>query len=69
MPNQDKNELINQIYDTIMNNAEISEFHTKFPVDDVEYQFVKNTDDTIHFRYKDIDYVLVLQEEWAGVGS
>lgn len=43
-------ELANQIYDTLMGNVGMSEYHTAFPIDKVANQFVTSRTGVIYLE-------------------
>jgi hypothetical protein len=60
----DKNtkELTDQIYDTLMGNVGMSEYHTPFPLDKVNSQFVDAGRGWMYFQIGDKAYQLNVKE-------
>lgn len=54
-------ELINQIYDTLMQNVGMSEYHTAFPIDDVDYSEVDTRQHEMYFRIGEHAYTLTIK--------
>jgi len=59
----EKENLTDQIYDALMGNVGMSEWHTPFPTKDVHVEFVNNTTGTIQFVHNNKLYQLKLTEE------
>jgi hypothetical protein len=56
-------ECADQIYDTLMGNVGMSEYHTGFDLDQVEDQQVDADKGEISFKYHDRFYKMILMEE------
>lgn len=55
-------EVTNQIYDTLMGNVGMSEYHTAFPAELVSEQDCDSTNNVINFTLNGINYRMVIEE-------
>jgi hypothetical protein len=55
-------ELINQVYDTLVGNVGMSEVHTGFPSDKLKWQFVDAGKSYIYLEFESVAYTLTLKE-------
>ena len=58
----DNQEMVNQIYDTLMENVGMSEFHTAFPIDNIDYSEVNAQTGEMYFRVNDHAFTLTFKE-------
>ena len=58
----DKQELTDQIYDTLMRNVGMTKYHTVFPFEEIQNQYVHARNGTIYFEHDDKAYELTLKE-------
>lgn len=54
-------ELINRIYDTLMQNVGMSIHHTAFPIDEIDYSEVDGRKHEMYFRIGDRAYTLTIK--------
>jgi hypothetical protein len=62
MEEKESKELINQIYDKLLDNVGMSEFHTEFPIDKLKWQFVDEGKKVIYLEFESVAYELTLKE-------
>ena len=52
------NDLLNTIYDTLMQNTQ----HEQFDINELEDTFIDNESNTITLEYKDVTYILRIEK-------
>ena len=57
--------LTNQIYDTLMDNVGMSEYHERLNLDEIEYQEVNEANCTIQLGIDGEEFLVRVQKSWA----